>query len=436
VLVRRSEAPGGCGWIVDFGEPLGRQFFSTGGPGNVCHLAFASSLPLASSPRAPPKSQAVSGWAVDLVKSPADPGSGLKKLQLKLPAPTGEAAQWELNGQEGTEERVQTKIDLTANLHERIQSELQCGLQMSQKVLGGQGGQGGGGAPRLSPGGKTALSAVQEEDAEGEGEAPVQHGALEELRGQQQQQQGKTPPRGILKKTPAGAAGEERNEQEETEDMGLLQMLGYRVQTQAAVTGSGGEASGLQMPMAQWEQPQLLQLRQHAHQQLHQARSPVHAAPGTQVVQHKMSPQSAQVYQQQMVPHYHSNHTTHPHHHQQIQQIQHHHHAGSGGGAHSSPSGALQHVTAQQTRQVPHATMDYSIPMHGMQPVSQGTTSTAPFGQWGATSNGSALFAPGSNGSGLLSQAPVASPTRAQAASSVHEAPRMPSLMDLFFSRK
>ena len=40
--MRKSEAPGGCGWIVDFGGELGRQFFSTGGAGNVCHLVFAN----------------------------------------------------------------------------------------------------------------------------------------------------------------------------------------------------------------------------------------------------------------------------------------------------------------------------------------------------------------------------------------------------------
>ena len=52
ILVRKSEAPGGCGWIVDFGSELGRQFFATGGASNVCHLAFAHVRSSPSSPAA------------------------------------------------------------------------------------------------------------------------------------------------------------------------------------------------------------------------------------------------------------------------------------------------------------------------------------------------------------------------------------------------
>lgn len=74
-LVRRSEAPGGCGWIVDFGGELGRQFFSTGGSGSVCHLAFANTSAAASaslvepsrSPMRNDTTAALTGWAVERV---------------------------------------------------------------------------------------------------------------------------------------------------------------------------------------------------------------------------------------------------------------------------------------------------------------------------------------------------------------------------------
>lgn len=95
VLVRKSEAPGGCGWIVDFGTELGRQFFSTGGPGNVCHLAFANivapSSPAALAPVAvrspgsialnamsPVSTRAlVAGWAVEEVSTSEEALRGL-----------------------------------------------------------------------------------------------------------------------------------------------------------------------------------------------------------------------------------------------------------------------------------------------------------------------------------------------------------------------
>lgn len=50
--MRKSEAPGGCGWIVDFGNELGKQFFATGGASNVWHLAFATARSSPSSPAA------------------------------------------------------------------------------------------------------------------------------------------------------------------------------------------------------------------------------------------------------------------------------------------------------------------------------------------------------------------------------------------------
>eukprot|EP00960_Hanusia_phi_P051107 760598-Hanusia_phi.AAC.1 len=39
ILLRSCEAPGGSGWIVNFGDHLGKQFFCTGGPGKMNHLA-------------------------------------------------------------------------------------------------------------------------------------------------------------------------------------------------------------------------------------------------------------------------------------------------------------------------------------------------------------------------------------------------------------
>ncbi|EKX44556.1 hypothetical protein GUITHDRAFT_139780 [Guillardia theta CCMP2712] len=39
LLLRSCEAPGGSGWIVNFGEHLGKQFFCTGGEGKMNHLA-------------------------------------------------------------------------------------------------------------------------------------------------------------------------------------------------------------------------------------------------------------------------------------------------------------------------------------------------------------------------------------------------------------
>jgi hypothetical protein len=83
ILVRKSEAPGGCGWIVDFGAELGRQFFATGGASNVCHLAFANvrsspNSPAAASPRSPvaplglqASPSRASQWAVSSVSSVA-----------------------------------------------------------------------------------------------------------------------------------------------------------------------------------------------------------------------------------------------------------------------------------------------------------------------------------------------------------------------------
>ena len=151
VLMRKSEAPGGCGWIVDFGPELGRQFFSTGGAGGVCHLAFAP--PPQTGVEARQSSCSISpnvcsgdtGWSIDPVPEKSAPPvrawpepSKASKLDIpaaNAPAPQLLAARSPENaglmkavaGGAGAEVRSPTSMqDDTAQLSARIQSEVSC----------------------------------------------------------------------------------------------------------------------------------------------------------------------------------------------------------------------------------------------------------------------------------------------------------------------
>ena len=125
ILVRKSEAPGGCGWIVDFGAELGRQFFATGGASNVCHLAFAN---VRSSPNSPA--------AASPVRSPVAP--------LGLQASPSRANQWAVSSVEsslmtliGTSTRLkqhaspQPAPELHAQMSNSIQVDLEASSQLS-----------------------------------------------------------------------------------------------------------------------------------------------------------------------------------------------------------------------------------------------------------------------------------------------------------------
>ena len=149
VLMRKSEAPGGCGWIVDFGPELGRQFFSTGGAGGVCHLAFAP----------PPQTgvevrQSINCISPNVCSGGADSSMAPERLaqpvrawsepsktaKLDLPAANAPAPQLlaarspenaglmkAVAGGAGAEVRSPTSMqDDTAQLSARIQSEVSC----------------------------------------------------------------------------------------------------------------------------------------------------------------------------------------------------------------------------------------------------------------------------------------------------------------------
>jgi len=106
VLIRKSEAPGGCGWIVDFGTNLGRQFFSTGGPGNVCHLAFATLVA--------PSSPVALAPAAETAKSPMML-SIVRRVMSPISA-SAEAAGWAVREVPSSEEALRNLIGLSRNL--------------------------------------------------------------------------------------------------------------------------------------------------------------------------------------------------------------------------------------------------------------------------------------------------------------------------------
>lgn len=127
ILVRKSEAPGGCGWIVDFGAELGRQFFATGGASNVCHLAFAN---VRSSPNSP---------------AAASPDQS-SVAPLGLQASPSRANQWTVSSVEsslmtliGTSTRLKQHAspppppppELHAQMSNSIQVDLQAASQLS-----------------------------------------------------------------------------------------------------------------------------------------------------------------------------------------------------------------------------------------------------------------------------------------------------------------
>ncbi len=121
ILVRKSEAPGGCGWIVDFGSELGRQFFATGGASNVWHLAFANA-----------QSSPISPAAASPVRSP-----------VGLQASPSQGNQWAVQKAWDAEASLVSLIGTSARLKqscqepaqdEHVSSSIQMDIQRSSTL--------------------------------------------------------------------------------------------------------------------------------------------------------------------------------------------------------------------------------------------------------------------------------------------------------------